>query len=665
MGIIIEGDAYHSVGQELKIISKNIHKTIKKPILTELTHGQDICFLTETTKESNLSALTEFNSYATNEDSLATILVRRKSSNFKVVDFNVLNHFKNDYSDRVSTVVLGINSTKILLVCVYGPVSNSRKSTFYKTVLQAITDYVDVNPDIHVLLAGDLNLVVDPCLDSAVLNKQRSHEMTATKPIMRYRHKLKIIDCFRNLDQRIISFTCHTVFNCRRIDQILIPIFLHKRVKEFKVFYDGLGNHERLQIRVDISPLLKQEETFEETIQNNYQNRVIRFGVEGKLKGDSCYCSRNNLDKSAFQLKELIFHHLTDRPKSFKKNLEFKIKEDKLTEGYLDVLEEAITETTIGNSEDSDLVVTKRKRPMGHSNDDTRQLKKQRVDEYKGSVYYRTGQVFKKLSVIPNPYICTYKNCSREFSSSKSFRYHVDGHTADRNYECKYKSCNAKFKRLSDRNIHMKNVHRTEDLFECCYPFCAKKFKVKNQRRFHHLLVHQNYRPLICLECKFKCAFPCQLLNHHNEIHKNIRKKKCNQCGARFKRDEHLLNHLKRVHYKIQSYACDECPKSFTTAQSLQRHKDVHKQVFKHKCPQCQYKSHQHQNLLNHIKAVHIGTYDIPCKEITCNRMFKTKSDAKKHHDQVHLDICPHPCNRCGKRFKRTAHLKEHLTRCG
>lgn len=663
MGILIEGDAYKAAGQELKMVSKNIQKVTKFETIKELIKGQDICFLTETTKSGYISKLTEFNSYATNEDALATILVRKKSNNFKVVDFNVLKELTEDYFGRVSSIVLDINSTKFLLVCIYGPLLRLDQKDFYRNVFDSVVNFVSMNAGTHVLVAGDLNLAIDPMMDGILLSQSKSKEMRASNLILQYRHQLGFVDCLRSLDPRLVYFTSHTVFNCRRLDYFFIPRFLSKRVKQMLVFYDGLGTHERMELVLDISPLLDGNESFDNTVDQVFKNRKIHFQAESKINNGACYCAKQGLDKSLVQLKSLIHHQFNDRPEVFKRNLEIKIIDGNMDDMYSTAVEDVLYSTVVEpDSDENKTIGSKRERVKDQDEDDTRMKKKPKFENYGGNIVYPSSRIFEKLKNLPEPYVCPFMGCSRSFRKGESLKYHIAGHSDERPYSCHRNNCDAQFKREYDLKYHERITHNTKATINCPYPLCSRKVKLINDLKTHIRIVHKKIRPIKCENCSFTCAFHSELKNHTMHVHNDVRPFMCSICKSSFKRKDHLELHISMCHEKLNTFTCDECAKSFPTRNQLKQHTYVHGDAFRHKCQECDYKTHQHPNLVKHIKAVHQGQHDIPCPESTCKIKFKTKPGASKHYKEVHIALRPFSCNICGKSFKRKGHLQGHLS---
>ena len=59
---------------------------------------------------------------------------------------------------------------------------------------------------------------------------------------------------------------------------------------------------------------------------------------------------------------------------------------------------------------------------------------------------------------------------------------------------------------------------------------------------------------------------------HTLEVHENMRRFKCTQCDHTFTRGDHLRNHIKSIHIKEKSYVCSVCDFSFSRADGLKLH---------------------------------------------------------------------------------------------
>uniref|UniRef100_A0A671Y7S4 C2H2-type domain-containing protein n=1 Tax=Sparus aurata TaxID=8175 RepID=A0A671Y7S4_SPAAU len=103
----------------------------------------------------------------------------------------------------------------------------------------------------------------------------------------------------------------------------------------------------------------------------------------------------------------------------------------------------------------------------------------------------------------------------------------------------------------------------------------------------------------------------------------------CTVCGKKFYRKLYLKWHLYK-HTGQEPYLCDTCGKGWPTAHLLKLHMSQHTEG----------------------RPVH------SCARF-CSKAFRLNSELKQHMI-VHTGERPFPCPRCGKKFKKKCHLRQH-----
>ncbi|XP_033231775.1 zinc finger protein 184-like [Belonocnema kinseyi] len=105
-------------------------------------------------------------------------------------------------------------------------------------------------------------------------------------------------------------------------------------------------------------------------------------------------------------------------------------------------------------------------------------------------------------------------------------------------------------------------------------------------------------------------------LNSHRRFECDVMPQfRCEYCTKRFKRNTHLRRHIDRVHQKSDlnalqtKYNCNKCSRSYSSSDSLNRHKRLEHAVIKPQfiCDYCGQKTKEKSNLSQHITAKHIN----------------------------------------------------------
>ena len=130
--------------------------------------------------------------------------------------------------------------------------------------------------------------------------------------------------------------------------------------------------------------------------------------------------------------------------------------------------------------------------------------------------------------------------------------------------------------------IHQQCSHRA---------ICLGKTKITKNKK----CPHEN--------CDYVTRTKIELENHVRQYHLNLPIEKnhiCNHCGKAYNLLYQLKQHIKAVHLEIRPFVCPECGRTFARKDKLQDHIDLHKGLFKYKCPFCQKGLNNSGALCNH-----------------------------------------------------------------
>ena len=151
---------------------------------------------------------------------------------------------------------------------------------------------------------------------------------------------------------------------------------------------------------------------------------------------------------------------------------------------------------------------------------------------------------------------------------------------------------------------------------------------------------------------------------------KKSKKHACKYCDRVFNRRQNLLRHIKS-HLNEREFQCQACGKAFNTQAYLKIHSKTHDESKrhqpddesnKHPCEFCGKKFKRGDNLVRHVK-IHINERAHKC--ITCGKGFNTRFSLKMHM-KIHEGPVARTfaCEYCGKSFYRRGSLVEHIRRC-
>lgn len=146
-------------------------------------------------------------------------------------------------------------------------------------------------------------------------------------------------------------------------------------------------------------------------------------------------------------------------------------------------------------------------------------------------------------------------------------------------FECKI--CNKKFKDQSNKNRHMRNIHKSKKRFECHICPTPVSFSRSDNLTLHLKRIHgihnnkQSANLFSCDLCSATYNLKIGIIKHMKIFHKNYRSKKhfvCQICEQGFIFKDSLVDHLKGKHLK--NFCCRHCHKILGSKRTLKRHEE-------------------------------------------------------------------------------------------
>lgn len=175
-----------------------------------------------------------------------------------------------------------------------------------------------------------------------------------------------------------------------------------------------------------------------------------------------------------------------------------------------------------------------------------------------------------------------------------------------------------------------------------------------------------------CPKCGVVCRRGEELKMHLQNVHDETWLK-CKDCTLLFPNQTALKDHKARTHKTAGVRVCAECGRHFTRRATYEAHSQMHavrmcracgKQFDNRAC----YRTHRSQcepnakpRGQNLTRSQKINVRD-PSTFICdyCMKTYSSRPQLKNHILWIHMDVRPHQCQWCGKRFYTSARLAEH-----
>ena len=248
-------------------------------------------------------------------------------------------------------------------------------------------------------------------------------------------------------------------------------------------------------------------------------------------------------------------------------------------------------------------------------------------------------------------------NVSQDIRKCEWLIKHKKAHSRVKAYMCKH--CSESFILKSDLNRH--------SLIHTHCNLCPKTFASRSDLN-KHKMIHLGVKNYMCGQCNRAFIFNHDL-KKHSLIHTGDKQFKCDysECPKTFASTSALNNH-KKVHYRVEAYVCKHCsesfnlkndlkkhslthlycklcPKTFSSIQTLLKHKKIHSGVMDYVCEQCNKSFIQKGDLKKHLR-IHTGEKQYKCSHWQCNYSSHFPENLKRH-TLKHTGEKPHRCNAC------------------
>ncbi|XP_060089362.1 zinc finger protein 625-like [Heteronotia binoei] len=232
------------------------------------------------------------------------------------------------------------------------------------------------------------------------------------------------------------------------------------------------------------------------------------------------------------------------------------------------------------------------------------------------------------------PYQC--ERCAKSFQDLRQLEEHKKKYVAGCSYWCPI--CGKEFFRAANLRMH-KLTHSTDRPHKC--PECSKGF-IRTADVWRHLQsMHKIDRSSVVLG-------DANIKNPWSVLHQN-QDQSCNSGQVRSASENPGEGGSKQ-------YQCPVCGKAFSKANSLYKHKVIHKKEKPYQCNTCGKAFVQQVRLRRHHQT-HTAERPFHCKD--CGSVFKHPASLQRHR-RNHTGEKPYSCAYCGQSFAELGTLRRH-----
>ncbi|XP_063898856.1 zinc finger protein 91 [Helicoverpa armigera] len=202
---------------------------------------------------------------------------------------------------------------------------------------------------------------------------------------------------------------------------------------------------------------------------------------------------------------------------------------------------------------------------------------------------------------------------------------------------CSCPDCGKSFLSPYYLNTHLRNSGHKEACLICGSVF------VRGKEMQEHLSSVHNETVFLCKKCPILCPSEVQLKKHVKKAHK-AGVLTCADCGRTFPRNASFESHSQM--HAVRT--CRACGSQFTNRGCYREHRS-----------QCEPDAKPNaQNMPRNRRSNIRDPATFTCDH--CGKTYNSRPQLKNHILWIHMDIRPHQCQWCGKRFYTPTRLAEH-----
>ena len=166
------------------------------------------------------------------------------------IEYKILDTFKDD-NGNVLAVTLNIsNDFTFFIINIYGP--NKDNPQFYQDIETLITK----NTADYIILCGDLNVTLDPTMDSKnYSNKYSINNPKSRRKILEIMENYSLVDTFRNLYPKLNRYTWRKPNSDKmaRLDYFIVSNHLMDLIPETNIKYGHRSDHSIIELQIQLN----------------------------------------------------------------------------------------------------------------------------------------------------------------------------------------------------------------------------------------------------------------------------------------------------------------------------------------------------------------------------------------------------------------------------